>query len=142
MEFTQFIRKPFAVEVMEITADNIEEVAELINGEVVTKGEKTFIQLNRRVIPNVNRAFVGWFLTRLDGKFRCYSAKVFNEQFASQESEIGYYFGKMLENEEIPETGYVVLDNAGTVVLNVFEEPRVNSAEDLDGIPALSVLGD
>jgi len=136
MEFTQFIRKPFPVEVIEITLDNIQEVAELISGEVITKGDKTFVQLNRRVIPNVNRAFIGWFLTCLDGKFRCYSAKVFNEQFASQESEIGYYFGKMLENEEIPETGYVAVEQLPN------SEWVIYSAEDLDGTQQMSVLGD
>lgn len=84
MEFTQYIRQPFTVEAVQITAENLEEVAKLV-GEVRTdvrnKKETTYIALDRRIVPNVSRAYLGWYLTRLEDNYRCYSAKVFREQF-------------------------------------------------------------
>jgi hypothetical protein len=80
VEFKQFIRTPFQVEALEITEENFEEVAALI-GQIRTKDGATFIALDRRIIPNVHRASVGWFVTRLGDNYRCYAPKVFNEQF-------------------------------------------------------------
>lgn len=80
MEFTSFVRIPFTVDAVEITADNIAEVAQLV-GELRTKGDTTFIALDRRVVPNVNRAYVGWFMTKLGDNYRCYSPKAFKDQF-------------------------------------------------------------
>lgn len=83
MEFTPFVRIPFVVDVVEITEDNIAEVASVI-GELRTKGDSTFIAIDRRLVPNVNRAYVGWFMTKLGDNYRCYSAKAFREQFTEQ----------------------------------------------------------
>ena len=80
MEFTQFVRIPFVVDAVEITADNIADVAKLV-GEIRTKGDSTFIALDRRLVPNVNRAYVGWFMTKLGDNYRCYSPKAFKDQF-------------------------------------------------------------
>lgn len=101
MEFIQFVRKPFAVDAVEITVENMEEVAELI-GDVRTKGEVTYIQLDRRIIPNVGRAYVGWWLTRLGDNYRCYAPKVFNEQFIERGTapELGGYF---VDEDEVVE---------------------------------------
>ena len=91
MEFTTFIRKPFTVEAVEITDDNIIEVAKLI-GELRTKGDTPFIQLDRRLVPNVQRAYIGWFVTRLGENFRAYSPRVFNEQFTTYEPVASFVF--------------------------------------------------
>lgn len=80
MDFTQFVRIPFVVEAVEITADNIADIAELV-GELRTKGDSTFIALDRRLVPNVNRAYVGWYLTKLGDNYRCYAPKAFKDQF-------------------------------------------------------------
>lgn len=84
MEFTQYVRKPFVVEAIEITADNICDVADLV-GKFRTDEDsgQLYISLDRRIIPNVGRAYVGWWLTRLGDNYRCYAPKVFNEQFAA-----------------------------------------------------------
>lgn len=80
MEFKTFIRRPFQVEAIEITEENLEEVAALV-GQIRTKDGATFIALDRRIIPNVHRAYVGWYLTCLGENYRCYAPKVFTEQF-------------------------------------------------------------
>lgn len=84
MEFNQYIRRPFVVEAVEITEENMVEIANLV-GEVRSKNGVTFIALDRRVVPNVNRAYVGWFMTRMADNYRCYSPKVFTDQFTDYE---------------------------------------------------------
>lgn len=80
IDFERYVRTPFAVEATLITEDNIDEVAKLV-GEVKTKNGEKFIVLDRRIVPNVGKAFQGWYLTRLGVNLRCYSPKVFKEQF-------------------------------------------------------------
>ena len=81
MEFTEFIRKPFVVEAIEITEENIHDVAPMV-GTVYTKPDGThFIQVNRRLVPNVFRAYPGFWVTRLGENIRCYSRKAFFSQF-------------------------------------------------------------
>jgi hypothetical protein len=83
MEFMTFIRKPFTVEAIEITEENMKEVATLI-GTVRTKDGVTYISLDRRIVPNVHRAFVGWYLTRLEDNYRVYAPKLFASEFVEQ----------------------------------------------------------
>lgn len=78
--FDQYVRTPFSVEATIITEENIEEVAQLV-GTVRTKNGEKYIALDRRIVPNISRAYIGWYVTRLGDNFRCYSPKVFLEQF-------------------------------------------------------------
>lgn len=80
MEFTEFVRRPFKVEAIRITEENIDEIAPLI-GEVKTKGNEKFILLDKRIVPSMSRAFVGWWVTKFNDNLRCYSNKIFQEQF-------------------------------------------------------------
>jgi hypothetical protein len=78
--FNQYVRTPFSVEATIITEENIEEVAQLVGTVRVKNGEK-YVALDRRIVPNISRAYIGWYVTRLGDNFRCYSPKVFTEQF-------------------------------------------------------------
>jgi len=80
MEFKKYVRRPFTVEALIITEENMEEIAKLV-GEVRTEDDVTFIWLDRRVVPTVGRAYVGWYFTRLGDNYRCYSPKAFLGQF-------------------------------------------------------------
>ena len=81
MEFTgTYTRKPFAVEAIEITEENIALLAPLL-GELKEKDGVPFIALDKRIVPNIHRAFIGWWVTRMDDNLRCYSPKIFEEQF-------------------------------------------------------------
>ena len=80
-DFQTFVRKPFVVKATEITSENIEDIASMI-GEVRTRNNEQYIALDRRVVPNVGRAFIGWWVTVLNGNIRCYAPKVFKEQFS------------------------------------------------------------
>lgn len=109
MEFSQFVRRPFTVEALEITEANMAEVATLI-GEVRTKDGVTFIALDKRIVPSVNRAYVGWWVTKLGDNYRCYSPKIFRDQFVTQQEALAFHQGVGVTSESVASA---VLESAG-----------------------------
>ena len=88
MEFTTYVRKPFVVEAIEITTDNIEDVAKYI-GDVREREDGTkYILVDRRLVPNVEKVYPGFFMTKMGENIRCYSRKIFKEQFIERTDEI------------------------------------------------------
>jgi len=88
MEFTTFVRKPFEVLAVEITKDNIAEVAKLV-GDLKEKEDGTpFILVDKRLVPNVFRVFPGFWMTKMGDNIRCYSKKIFTDQFVESNEEI------------------------------------------------------
>lgn len=88
MELTEYVRKPFVVEAVEITEENISEIAGYV-GELKQKEDGTsFISVDRRLVPNIFRVYPGFYMTRMGDHIRCYSRKVFNEQFTGMTPEI------------------------------------------------------
>lgn len=87
VEYTEFVRKPFKVEAVEVTKENIKELSKDI-GTMKKKDDGTpFIQVNQRLVPNVFRVYPGFFVTRMGDNVRCYSRKVFFEQFTQMSPE-------------------------------------------------------
>lgn len=101
IQFERFVRTPFVVEAVQITEENLEEIAAII-GEVKEKDGVRYIALDRRVVPNVARAFVGWTFTRLDDNYRCYSPKVFSQQFISVGNDTSVTFD-ISSDSEVPQ---------------------------------------
>src|SRR6188768_379385 len=88
MEFTQYVRKPFIVEAVEVTVENMAEVAKYV-GEMREKDDGTpFIYVDRRLVPNVFRVYPGFYMTRMGDHIRCYSRKVFLEQFVPSHPDV------------------------------------------------------
>ncbi len=88
MEFTTFVRKPFVVQAIEITKENIEEVAAYV-GDLKFKDDGTpYILVDRRLVPNVFKVYPGFFMTKMGDNVRCYSRKIFNEQFMEKDETI------------------------------------------------------
>jgi len=87
MEFQTFVRKPFVVEAIEVTVENINDISEFV-GTMRTKDDGTpYIQVDRRLIPNVFRVYPGFWMTKMGDNIRCYSERIFNEQFIAIEPE-------------------------------------------------------
>lgn len=81
MQFNKYVRRPFGVDAIEITEENIAEAAKFI-GTVDKKEDGTsFIEVDRRLIPNLFRVYPGFFLVKMGNNMRCYSPKVFKKQF-------------------------------------------------------------
>lgn len=87
MEFTTFVRKPFTVEAVEVTLENMEELAPLIGAVAETDDGKKFILVNKRLVPNVYRVWPGFWVTKMGDNIHCYSKKVFNKQFAAADQD-------------------------------------------------------
>lgn len=88
MDFQNFVRKPFVVEAVEVTEENIAEIAKFV-GDLDTKEDGTpYIRVDRRLVPNIFRVFPGYFMTRMNDHVRCYSRKIFFEQFVASTPDI------------------------------------------------------
>jgi hypothetical protein len=88
MEFTTFVRKPFTVQAIEITTENIHEVAKYI-GDVREREDGTeYILVDERLVPNVLRVGPGYYMTKMGENVRCYSRKIFREQFIEEDENI------------------------------------------------------
>jgi hypothetical protein len=100
MNFTTFVRKPFVVDAIEVTTDNIAEVSKYV-GDLREKEDGTpYILVDRRLVPNVDRVFPGFFMTKMGENVRCYSRKIFKEQFIIQTDEIKPWVDFMANNGE------------------------------------------
>lgn len=89
MEYTTYVRKPFEVNAVEVTDENLEEVAKLV-GDLEVDGETgaRFILVDHRKVPNVNRVFPGFFMTKMGRQVRCYSRRIFHQQFVLKDDNV------------------------------------------------------
>jgi hypothetical protein len=99
MEFNTFVRKPFTVQAIEVTAENLHEVARYI-GDVKEREDGTeYILVDTRLVPNVTKVYPGFFMTKMGENIRCYSKKIFKEQFVESDETIESWLRDM--NEEV-----------------------------------------
>jgi len=88
MQFTTFVRKPFVVEAVEVTADNISEVAKYV-GDLREEDDGTqYILVDRRLVPNIARVYTGFYMTKMGKNVRCYSRKIFRDQFIEEDENV------------------------------------------------------
>lgn len=88
MDFNTFVRKPFTVEAVEVTEENIEEIAELVGTLRAKDNGQPYIQVDRRLVPNIYRVYPGFWMTRMGDNIRCYSKRIFEEQFVENSEDI------------------------------------------------------
>ena len=87
MEYATFVRKPFTVEAVKITPENMDEIAELV-GQVRRKVDGTpYILVDRRLVPGVFKVYAGYYMTRMNDNIRCYTPEIFEEQFGLQTTQ-------------------------------------------------------
>jgi hypothetical protein len=103
VEYTKFVRKPFTVEATEITLENIGEVAEMIGTLREKDNGEPYIAVDRRLIPNLIRAYPGFWLTKMGDNVRCYAKRVFKQQFVALtpdiENWINYFEGNQSDEQ-------------------------------------------
>lgn len=105
MDFTTFVRKPFKVEAVQITKENIEELAPLI-GKILWKREngEPFIKVNYKLIPNIPFVYLGFYMTKMGDNIRCYSQRVFEDQFVENSDSIEKWIEFLNQSKESNET--------------------------------------
>lgn len=130
MEFTKFIRPPIVVEAVEITLENIGEIASKI-GEIRHKPDGTpYIAIDRRVVPHMTKAYLGSYVTIADDNYHCYTAEAFARIFDSYQPIKTYMFEDTSDQLKVP-----VTDDKGRVV-----DMKTTGINEID--PALIVESD
>jgi len=107
MEFTKFVRKPFVVEGLEITRENIADVARFIGELREVEGLAPYIIVDERYVPNVDRVYIGYFMTKMGSNVRCYSRNIFRKQFVEQ-TEAMRDLIDLIDGRNVPEEPQVV----------------------------------
>lgn len=118
MEFTNYVRKPFIVKAIQVTEENIAELAPLI-GTLRQKDDGTpYIQVNRKLVPNVFRVYPGFWMTQMGENVHCYSKRFFTDQFVEATYEVTNWVDYL--NSEPEENVRAV--SSDVVEHNVFDE--------------------
>jgi hypothetical protein len=108
----KFVRKPFVVEGVEVTAENLEEVAAWCGGEVRTSSGRRGYRVQQYLkVPVKNplndrqtRAYVGdWVLSAGTG-FKVYTQKAFSSNFDEQTDRVFEVLDRMDERAAQEET--------------------------------------
>lgn len=84
MKTHKFARKPFYVDAVRVSEDNIEDVAKWCQGEVMTdpaEGRYVKVRVHRPLTDRQTKAFIGdWILCAGTG-FKVYTPKAFDKSF-------------------------------------------------------------
>ncbi len=75
------------VEAVEVTEENIAEVAELVGALRHKEDGSPYIHVDRRLVPNIYRVYPGFWMTKMGDNVRCYAKHVFVNQFMESTPE-------------------------------------------------------
>jgi hypothetical protein len=83
METIKYVRKPFEVEAVQVSAENIEEVAEWCAGSMETEGDDKYIKVRVARVLNdrQTKAFIGDWVLYAGTGYKVYTAKAFAKTF-------------------------------------------------------------
>jgi hypothetical protein len=79
--FEHYVRKPFTVEAIQITDENIEELAPFIGALEKQENGRWVIIVDRKLIRNLDKVYSGYWLTKMGTTLRCYSQNAFAKHF-------------------------------------------------------------
>jgi hypothetical protein len=84
MDTSKFARKPFYVDAIQVTKENLEEVAKWCRGKIeTTDNGATFIliDVHRPLSPRQTQAFLGDWILQAGSGFKIYTPKAFEKSF-------------------------------------------------------------
>lgn len=95
METVKYVRKPFYVEAVQVTAENLEQVAEWAKGEIRRaqgpngEGEQSYIKVwvQRPLDERQTMAFVGDWILYAGTGFKVYTQRAFDKSFELADTE-------------------------------------------------------
>jgi hypothetical protein len=88
MDFTTYVRKPFVIQAVEITEENIGEVAKFVGELRGVRDGNPHILVNSELVPNVDVVFPGYYMTKMGSNVRCYSKRSFENQFIEKDENV------------------------------------------------------
>lgn len=86
--FKPFVRRPFVVQAIQITRENIHELSEKIGELVQKEGEDPYIKVDHKKVRNRTYVRIGHWMTEKDGVIHCYPPGPFEKQFAGTSEQI------------------------------------------------------
>lgn len=100
LETIDFVRKPFVVKVVEVTVDNMEEINKKHRiGDLGEKDDGTpFIAVKTKKADKIFRVFPGYFVVEMGRNVRCFSRKIFFQQFEHMNADWENYFANPEES--------------------------------------------
>lgn len=83
MQTAKFTRKPFEVDAVQVTDDNIDEVAKWCQGEVKEEDNRPYIKVRvlRVIDERQTKAFVGDWVLYAGTGYKVYTPKAFQKSF-------------------------------------------------------------
>ena len=89
IEYEDFVRKPFIVKAVEVTDENIREIADELGRLKYDENDGTpYIAVEKGRVPNVSRVQLGWWMTKHGKRTHCYAPGVFEKQFVENTDAI------------------------------------------------------
>lgn len=105
IEYEDFVRKPFTVKAVEITIENIAEIAQDLGVVKYKEDDGTpYIAVKKGAVPNVSKVYPGWYMTKMGKRTHCYAPNVFFEQFEEMSTDWEGYFNSVASEEAEPAT--------------------------------------
>lgn len=83
IEIVKYARKPFEVEAVQVTATNMEEVAQWCDGSVQQENGNTFVKVNVARVLNERqtKAFIDDWVLKAGNGYKVYTPKAFSKSF-------------------------------------------------------------
>lgn len=83
MKTHKFARKPFYVDAVRVSEENIEEVAKWVQGEILTddEGKHIKVRVHRPLNDRQSKAFVGDWVLKSGNGFKVYVPQAFDKSF-------------------------------------------------------------
>ena len=81
IQMEDYSRRPFSITAVQITEENLEEIAALISASVTTTPHTRFIDVNPSIIQGIGVIKPGWWITLMEGSYRAYTNDVFHRLF-------------------------------------------------------------
>lgn len=108
LQIEEYYRKPFVVKAVEVTAENMEQVAKWCKGEVRTAVEEEGststvryikVDVKRPLNEKQTQAYVGDMVLRAGSGFKVYTPKAFNQAFDKKVKDMMKVVGNMITRE-------------------------------------------
>jgi hypothetical protein len=82
-----YLRKTFLVQAVEITHENMDEVARHIGVVKQDRERGRFIEIDERIVPRFKRAYAGFYVTFVGEQIRVYTRRSFHSHFVGFDAD-------------------------------------------------------
>lgn len=105
LNIQEFERLPFSVQAVEVTAENMKQVAKWCGGEIKSAGRRgiqkfIWIEVKRALNDRQKSAYIGDWVLRAGSGYKVYTPKAFSESFRNKTEHMVETVGNMLDREK------------------------------------------